>query len=108
MRQSQEGRALRQFTLSTGKSAGRNSSGRITVFHLRLPILVIISIVIGLLVTLLSVLYASFFLLGLDENPLFFKVKSMLLGKGLYFLFNRHRRRRGIAKPIISPKPSGA
>uniref|UniRef100_UPI003001F877 ribosomal protein L2 n=1 Tax=Rhodomyrtus tomentosa TaxID=98583 RepID=UPI003001F877 len=25
--------ALRQFTLSTGKSAGRNSSGRITVFH---------------------------------------------------------------------------
>ncbi|YP_004849339.1 ribosomal protein L2 (mitochondrion) [Cucumis sativus] len=33
-RQSQEGRALRQFTLSTGKSAGRNSSGRITVFHL--------------------------------------------------------------------------
>nr|WAL04622.1 ribosomal protein L2 [Anemone patens]WAL04654.1 ribosomal protein L2 [Anemone patens]WAL04687.1 ribosomal protein L2 [Anemone patens]WAL04720.1 ribosomal protein L2 [Anemone patens]WAL04753.1 ribosomal protein L2 [Anemone patens] len=27
------GRALRQFTLSTGKSAGRNSSGRITVFH---------------------------------------------------------------------------
>ena len=73
MRQSQEGRALRQFTLSTGKSAGRNSSGRITVFHLRLPILVIISIVIGLLVTLLSVLYASFFLLGLDENPLFLK-----------------------------------
>ena len=33
MRQSQEGRALRQFTLSTGKSAGRNSSGRITIFH---------------------------------------------------------------------------
>lgn len=33
MRQSQEGRALRQFTLSRGKSAGRNSSGRITVFH---------------------------------------------------------------------------
>nr|YP_009045801.1 ribosomal protein L2 [Batis maritima]AIC83404.1 ribosomal protein L2 [Batis maritima] len=33
MRQSKEGRALRQFTLSTGKSAGRNSSGRITVFH---------------------------------------------------------------------------
>ena len=33
MRQSQEGRALRQFTLRTGKSAGRNSSGRITVFH---------------------------------------------------------------------------
>ena len=30
MRKSQEGRALRQFTLSTGKSAGRNSSGRIT------------------------------------------------------------------------------
>nr|UFX34233.1 ribosomal protein L2 [Zygophyllum fabago] len=28
-----ERRALRQFTLSTGKSAGRNSSGRITVFH---------------------------------------------------------------------------
>lgn len=26
-------RALRQLTLSTGKSAGRNSSGRITVFH---------------------------------------------------------------------------
>ncbi|PHT36038.1 60S ribosomal protein L2, mitochondrial [Capsicum baccatum] len=26
-------RALRQFTLSTGKSTGRNSSGRITVFH---------------------------------------------------------------------------
>ncbi|CAN4091506.1 unnamed protein product [Withania somnifera] len=26
-------RAQRQFTLSTGKSAGRNSSGRITVFH---------------------------------------------------------------------------
>ncbi|KAH0655369.1 hypothetical protein KY285_030251 [Solanum tuberosum] len=26
-------RALRQFTLNTGKSAGRNSSGRITVFH---------------------------------------------------------------------------
>ncbi|XWS37108.1 hypothetical protein CRYUN_Cryun19dG0014900 [Craigia yunnanensis] len=25
--------ALRQFILSTGKSAGRNSSGRITVFH---------------------------------------------------------------------------
>jgi len=33
MRQSQEGRALRQFILSTGKSAGRNSSGCITVFH---------------------------------------------------------------------------
>ncbi|KAK4592301.1 hypothetical protein RGQ29_016723 [Quercus rubra] len=33
MRQSQEGRALRQFTLSTGKSAGRNSLGRIMVFH---------------------------------------------------------------------------
>ena len=33
MRQSQERRALRQFILSTGKSAGRNSSGRITVFH---------------------------------------------------------------------------
>nr|QKI31999.1 ribosomal protein L2 [Ombrophytum subterraneum] len=33
MIKSQEGRALRQFTLSTGKSAGRNSSGRITVFH---------------------------------------------------------------------------
>ncbi|KAF8370023.1 hypothetical protein HHK36_031946 [Tetracentron sinense] len=33
MRQGQEGRALRQFTLSAGKSAGRNSSGRITVFH---------------------------------------------------------------------------
>ena len=33
MRQSLQGRALRQFTLSTGKSAGRNSSGRITVFH---------------------------------------------------------------------------
>ncbi|CAN6487181.1 unnamed protein product [Victoria cruziana] len=29
----QSGRALRQFTLSKGKSAGRNSSGRITVFH---------------------------------------------------------------------------
>jgi len=28
MRQSQEGRALRQFTLSTGKSAGSNSSGK--------------------------------------------------------------------------------
>ncbi|KAL6562736.1 hypothetical protein OROGR_003743 [Orobanche gracilis] len=26
-------RALRQFTLSKGKSAGRNSSGRITIFH---------------------------------------------------------------------------
>nr|QKO27828.1 ribosomal protein L2 [Stemona tuberosa] len=33
MRQSNKGRALRHFTLSTGKSAGRNSSGRITVFH---------------------------------------------------------------------------
>ncbi|GMP99788.1 hypothetical protein CsSME_00047135 [Camellia sinensis var. sinensis] len=33
MRQSQEGRPLRQFTLSTGKSAGRNSSGLIMVFH---------------------------------------------------------------------------
>ena len=33
MRQSQERRALRQFIFSTGKSAGRNSSGRITVFH---------------------------------------------------------------------------
>ncbi|KAG9438887.1 hypothetical protein H6P81_021185 [Aristolochia fimbriata] len=33
MRQSLKGRALRQLTLSTGKSAGRNSSGRITVFH---------------------------------------------------------------------------
>nr|AEK66742.1 ribosomal protein L2 [Ferrocalamus rimosivaginus] len=33
MRQSIKGRALRHFTLSTGKSAGRNSSGRITVFH---------------------------------------------------------------------------
>nr|ARX11148.1 ribosomal protein L2 [Triantha glutinosa] len=31
MRQSR--RALRQFTWSTGKSAGRNSKGRITVFH---------------------------------------------------------------------------
>ncbi|KAJ4956361.1 hypothetical protein NE237_013144 [Protea cynaroides] len=29
----QQGRALRQFTFFTGKSAGRNSSGRITVFH---------------------------------------------------------------------------
>lgn len=28
-----ERRALRQFTKSTGKSAGRNSSGRITLFH---------------------------------------------------------------------------
>lgn len=28
-----ERRALRQFTLSTGKSAGRNSSGRLTLFH---------------------------------------------------------------------------
>nr|WNX95816.1 ribosomal protein L2 [Cymbidium lancifolium] len=33
MRKSLKGRALRNFTLSTGKSAGRNSSGRITVFH---------------------------------------------------------------------------
>ena len=33
MKQSKKGRALRQFTLSTGKPAGRNSSGRITVFH---------------------------------------------------------------------------
>nr|YP_009242031.1 ribosomal protein L2 [Oryza minuta]AMQ23378.1 ribosomal protein L2 [Oryza minuta] len=33
MRQSIKGRALRHFTFSTGKSAGRNSSGRITVFH---------------------------------------------------------------------------
>ncbi|KAK6923610.1 Ribosomal Proteins L2, RNA binding domain [Dillenia turbinata] len=33
MRESQEGRALRQFTLSISQSAGRNSSGRITVFH---------------------------------------------------------------------------
>ncbi|TYH87690.1 hypothetical protein ES332_D01G136500v1 [Gossypium tomentosum] len=33
MRQSQERRALRQFIFSTGKFAGRNSSGRITVFH---------------------------------------------------------------------------
>lgn len=33
MRQSLKGRTLRHFTLSTGKSAGRNSSGRITVFH---------------------------------------------------------------------------
>lgn len=33
MRKSQEGRALRQFILSTGKSAGRNYAGRITVFH---------------------------------------------------------------------------
>nr|QKO27827.1 ribosomal protein L2 [Pentastemona sumatrana] len=33
MRQSNKGGALRHFTLSTGKSAGRNSSGRITVFH---------------------------------------------------------------------------
>lgn len=33
MRQSKERRALKQFTLSTGKSAGRNYSGRITVFH---------------------------------------------------------------------------
>nr|QKO27839.1 ribosomal protein L2 [Petrosavia sakuraii] len=33
MRQSRQGRALRHFTLSTGKSAGRNSSGRITSFH---------------------------------------------------------------------------
>nr|YP_010583840.1 ribosomal protein L2 [Aeginetia indica]DAZ91172.1 TPA_asm: ribosomal protein L2 [Aeginetia indica] len=33
MRQSKEGRAQRQFSLSTGKSAGRNSSGRITLFH---------------------------------------------------------------------------
>nr|AKI85071.1 ribosomal protein L2 [Hypseocharis bilobata] len=28
-----DGRTLRQFTLSKGKSAGRNSSGRITAFH---------------------------------------------------------------------------
>jgi hypothetical protein len=33
MRQNLKGRALRHLTLSTGKSAGRNSSGRITVFH---------------------------------------------------------------------------
>ncbi|GER43896.1 ribosomal protein L2 [Striga asiatica] len=33
MRQSQEGRTQRKFTLSTGKSTGRNSSGRITLFH---------------------------------------------------------------------------
>nr|BDI00278.1 ribosomal protein L2 [Dendrobium brymerianum] len=33
MRKSLKGRALLNFTLSTGKSAGRNSSGRITVFH---------------------------------------------------------------------------
>lgn len=33
MRKSQEGRALRQFIFSTGKSAVRNSAGRITVFH---------------------------------------------------------------------------
>jgi hypothetical protein len=33
MIQSLKGRALRHFTLSTGKSEGRNSSRRITVFH---------------------------------------------------------------------------
>src|ERR1051325_5376078 len=33
MRQRKEGRALRQLTFRTGKSAGRNSSGRIKVFH---------------------------------------------------------------------------
>lgn len=33
MRKFKEVRALRQFTLSKGKSAGRNSSGRITIFH---------------------------------------------------------------------------
>nr|pir ribosomal protein L2 - evening primrose mitochondrion [Oenothera villaricae]UNA62800.1 ribosomal protein L2 [Oenothera villaricae]CAA56451.1 70s mitochondrial ribosomal protein L2 [Oenothera berteroana] len=33
MRQSKGVRALRQFTFCTGKSAGRNSSGRLTVFH---------------------------------------------------------------------------
>ncbi|RWV95996.1 hypothetical protein BHE74_00000744 [Ensete ventricosum] len=33
MRQSLKGRALRHFTWSPGKSAGRNSSGRITSFH---------------------------------------------------------------------------
>ncbi|KAI4298071.1 hypothetical protein MLD38_040494 [Melastoma candidum] len=33
MTRRKEGGAQRQFTLSTGKSAGRNSSGRITVFH---------------------------------------------------------------------------
>ncbi|WOL00059.1 ribosomal protein L2 [Canna indica] len=33
MRQSLKGRALRHFTLSTGKSAGRNSSEHITAFH---------------------------------------------------------------------------
>ncbi|KAK7847306.1 60s ribosomal protein l2 [Quercus suber] len=38
MRQSQEGRALRQFTLSTGKSAGRNSSGRITRLQRRIDL----------------------------------------------------------------------
>ena len=32
-RMRQSGRALRHCTLSTGKSAGRNSSGRITAFH---------------------------------------------------------------------------
>lgn len=33
MRKKRKAGALRHFTLSTGKSAGRNSSGRITVFH---------------------------------------------------------------------------
>jgi len=33
MRQSRMESGLRHLTLSTGKSAGRNSSGRITVFH---------------------------------------------------------------------------
>jgi len=47
-------RALRQFTLSTGKSAGRNSSGRIKRGNRTIPIMVRIDIVMGLLVTLLS------------------------------------------------------
>lgn len=41
MRQSQEGRALRQFTLSTRKSAGRNSSGLLPIHSKGFPLFIL-------------------------------------------------------------------
>ena len=83
MRQSQEGRALRQFTLSTGKSAGRNSSGCITVFHRghgMSHFLVRISIVI----LLFTFFYLAFLLMGTDFDLI---LRKVLLRKGLNFIF---------------------
>lgn len=48
-----------------------------------------ISTVVLLLVTLLTVCYSGFLVLGLDWNILLVKIKSMLLGRSFHFLFSR-------------------